>query len=207
MRLYGYWRSSSTWRVRIALAHKGLDAEMVAVHLRDGVQRSAEHTLRNPLQQVPVLELPDGRRLTQSVAMLEWLEQTHPQPALLPKDPFAAAQVRQAVEIINSGIQPLQNFKILGAIQDLGGDRMAWGRQVIHDGFVALEALCAATAAQHLIGDSVSFADVCLVPQVYNARRFSVDLAPFPTLSRVEAHCMSLPAFQRSHPDAQPDAE
>lgn len=207
MRLHGYWRSSSTWRVRAALALKGVSYEVVPVHLRNGDQRSDAHTALNPLQQVPVLELADGARLTQSVAILEWVDESFPEPPLLPAEPLARARVRQVVEIINSGIQPLQNFKILGAINDLGGDRMAWGRTVIHDGFVALEALLRSTSGEFCVGDRPTLADVCLVPQVYNARRFSVDLTPFPSLSAIDARCLALPAFAQSHPDRQVDAE
>lgn len=207
VRLYGYWRSSSTWRVRIGLAWKGLDVQVVPVHLRDGVQHSAAHDARNPMKQVPVLELADGTLLTESLAILHWLDEAFPEPPLLPADPLARARVRQAAEIINAGIQPLQNFQVLGRIGELGGDRMEWGRWVIAKGFDALERLAADHAGKHLVGDSISLADACLVPQMYNARRFSVDLAPYPTLVRADAAATALDAFVSSHPDRQIDAE
>lgn len=207
VRLYGYWRSSSTWRVRIGLAFKGLHVEVVPVHLRDGVQHSDAHGARNPMNQVPVLELSDGSYLTESLAILHWLDEAFPEPALLPPDPLARARVRQAAEIINAGIQPLQNFQVLGKISALGGDRMEWGRWAIAKGFDALEALAADHAGTYLIGDSVTLADVLLVPQMYNARRFGVDLAPYPTLVRADAAATALDAFVSSHPDRQIDAE
>ncbi len=207
MRLYGYWRSSSTWRVRIALHLKGLPVSHVPVHLRDGEQRGEAHRARNPLAQVPVLELHDGTRLTQSVAILEFLEERHPDPPLLPSEPRSRARVREAVEIVNSGIQPVQNFAVLQAVTALGGDKMAWAHDAIHRGFVALEALAARTAGAHLVGDAVSLADVVLVPQVYNARRFGVDLDAFPTLVRCDAALADHPAFSETHPSRMPDAE
>jgi len=207
MRLYAYWRSSTAWRVRIGLHHKGLPFEITSVHLRHGEQRQAPHLQRNPLGQVPVLELADGTRITQSLAILAYLEAAHPEPALLPAEPLARARAHQAAEIVNSGIHPLQNLSVLLAIQDLGGDRMAWARDVIHKGFVALESLARQTAGTYLVGDAVTLADACLVPQLYNARRFKVDLEPFPTLLRVEQACEQLPAFKAAHPSAQPDAD
>lgn len=207
MRLYGYWRSSSTWRVRLGLALKGIDVEHVPVHLRNGEQHADAHVARNPLHQIPVLELDDGTRLTQSVAILEYLDEAWPEPPLLPQDPLARARVREAVEIVNSGIQPAQNFAILQAVDALGGDRMAWGRDAIAKGFVALEALAGKTAGVYMVGDELTLADLLLVPQLYNGRRFSVDLTPFPTLLRVEATCEALPAFQAAHPSQQVDAE
>jgi len=206
VRLYAYWRSSSAWRVRIVLHHKGLPFAITSVHLREGDQHAPEHTARNAMAQIPVLELDDGTCLAQSVAILEYLEETHPEPAMLPADPIARARVRQAVEIINSGIQPLQNLAVLIAIDGLGGDRVAWSRDAIARGFVGLEALASQTSGRFLVGDQLTLADALLIPQLYNARRFKVDLAPFPTLLRVEANCTGLPAFQAAHPDAQPDA-
>lgn len=207
MRLYAYWRSSTSWRVRIGLHHKGLPFEIVSVHLRHGEQHSDDHVGRNPMHQVPVLELDDGTRLTQSIAILEWLEETHPEPPLLPRDPLARQRVRQLAEVVNSGIQPPQNFALLQAISELGADKMAWGRDVIGRGLAALESMATETAGTYLVGDAVSIADACLVPQLYNGRRFGVDLDAFPTLLRVEAACADLPAFQAAHPDQQPDAE
>lgn len=208
MKLYSYWRSSSAWRVRIALQLKDLPHELQAVHLvRDGgEQHQAAHVARNPMRQVPVLELDDGRLLTQSVAILEYLEERYPNPALLPSRPFQRAQVRQLVEVVNSGIQPLQNLRVLAAMAAAGGDRQAWGRSVVEEGLAALQALARPTAGRFLYGDSVTLADLMLVPQLYNARRFGCDLSALDLLLEVERECAGLPAFQRAHPDQQPDA-
>lgn len=208
MRLYGYWRSSSAWRVRIALEWKGLAWENVPVHLvaDGGQQHGPAHVARNPMRQVPVLELDDGRLLSQSVAIVEYLEETHPTPALMPADPYRRAVVRQLVEIVNSGIQPLQNLRVLAAMEAAGVDRVAWARQVIEPGLRALQDLARPHAGRFLVGDQPSLADVYLVPQLYNARRFGCDLVPLDLLTRVEQAAEGLPAFQRAHPDRQPDA-
>ena len=210
-RLHAYWRSSASWRVRVALAWKGLPYDVVPVHLvRDGgEQRSAAHRALNPMAQVPVLawqEAGEERRLSQSLAIIEYLEAVHPTPALLPADPYLAARARQLAEIVNAGIQPLQNIAVLGKVEALGADRLEWGCEVIATGLAALQASAAATAGDYLVGDAVSIADLCLVPQLYNARRFGVKLAPLATLTAIEARCAALPAFQAAHPDRQPDA-
>lgn len=211
LRLYGYWRSSCSWRVRIALAYKGLAYEHVAVHLLQagGEQHRAEYTAKNPLAQVPLLEVEttDGaRRVAQSLAIIELLEDLHPEPALLPREPFARARARQLAEMINAGIQPLQNLGVMKHVKSLGADPHVWARHFIARGLVALEAEAAATAGRFLVGDAPTVADLCLVPQLYNARRNDVDVAPFPTLLRVEAACATLPAFEAAHADRQPDA-
>lgn len=212
MKLYGYWRSSSAWRVRIALHHKQLSFENIPVHLVNdgGQQRKPEHTARNPMAQVPVLaveHLGEEHHLSQSLAILEYLEETHPEPALLPRDPVQRAKARQLAEMVNSGIQPLQNLRVLVALQSTYGvDRLVWGRSVIADGLAAVEAVAQHTSGAFLVGDTPSFADLCLVPQLYNARRFSVDLEPLPTLRAIEARCEALPAFAAAHPSQQPDA-
>lgn len=206
MKLYGYWRSSSTWRVRIGLHLKGAAFEVVPVNLLAGAQRDPAHLARNPRGQVPVLELDDGTLLYESLAILAWADAVWPNPALIPAAPLARARAWQAAEIVNSGIQPLQNLRVLQQIDALGGDRVAWAREVIDAGLVGLEALAAETAGAFLVGESPTIADIVLVPQLYNARRFGVDLAPYPTLLAVEAACERLPAFQAAHPDRQPDA-
>lgn len=208
MKLYGYWRSSSAWRVRIALEHKALPYDNIPVHLvaDGGQQNSLEHVGRNPMRQVPVLELDDGRCLTQSVAIVEYLDERYPTPPLLPPEPFLRACTRQLVEVVNAGIQPLQNLRVLQAIDAAGGDRAAWGRQVIDEGLTALQALARRHAGRFLVGDELSLADLYLVPQLYNARRFRCDLTGLDLLLSVEQSCQELPAFQRAHPDRQPDA-
>lgn len=208
MKLYGYWRSSSSWRVRLALEWKGLPYEYAAVHLlRDGGEQHTEaHLARNPMGQIPVLELADGTQLSQSLAILEYLEEIHPSPALLPEDPIERATARQLAEIVNAGIQPLQNLAILQTIKGYGADEKAWAARWVSKGLEAFEKVAASSSATYSVGDSVSIADVCLVPQLYSARRFAVDLEPYPNLRRIEEACAALPAFQAAHADRQPDA-
>jgi maleylpyruvate isomerase len=213
MKLYGYWRSSCSWRVRIGLNWKRQTFSYVPVHLlKDGGQQKSEaYTSLNPMQSVPLLEVEDGGRLVhlaQSMAILEYLEERWPEPPLLPKDRLARARVRQASEIVNSGIQPFQNTAVQKRVKhELHGDEKAWARHFITHGLTALESLLKATAGRYAVGDQVTLADCMLVPQLYHARRYDVDLAPFPTLTRVEAACAALPAFQAAHADLQPDAE
>jgi maleylpyruvate isomerase len=212
VKLFGYWRSSSAWRVRIALAHKGLPFETHPVHLvRDGgEQHSPAYRAINPMEEVPTLEVEEGgrpRRLSQSLAIIGYLERIAPSPALIPADPFAAARAWQLAEMVNAGIQPLQNSAVLQRVKnELRGDEQAWARHFIRRGLAALEALAPDTAGRFLVGDAVSVADVCLVPQLYNARRYGLDVGPYPTLLAVEKSCVGLPAFADSHPDRQPDA-
>jgi maleylpyruvate isomerase len=212
MKLYGYWRSSSTWRVRIGLELKGIAYESVPVHLLKGEQRSADYRDRNPMQQVPLLEFEvDGttRRISQSLAILEYLEESHPQPPLLPGDAWTRARVRELAELINSGIQPLQNSGVLEFIGSVAPqvERAVWAGHFITRGLTALEGLASERAGRFLVGDQLTLADVCLVPQLFMARRFGVDVEPFTTLRRVEDACRGLPAFERTHPTRQPDAE
>ncbi|HEX4404908.1 MAG TPA: maleylacetoacetate isomerase [Polyangia bacterium] len=214
MKLYSYWRSTSTWRVRIALAWKGLPHEIEPVHLLDGGGRQHDEAFRalNASAQVPVLVLdergPDGapRRLSQSMAILEYLEERYPAPQLLPADTWLRARARQLAQICVSGIQPLHNLTTINRVKESGGDEGAWVRHFIERGLASLERTATDTAATFLVGDSVSFAEVCLVPQLYAARRYGVALAPFPTLTRVEATCAALPAFKTAHADVQADA-
>jgi maleylpyruvate isomerase len=213
LRLYGYWRSSCSWRVRIALNLKGLPYEYVPVHLlQDGGQQHSEaHRARNPMRTVPVLELPDAsgkpQYLSQSLAILEYLEECHPTPALLPQDPLARARVRMLAEMVNSGIQPLQNLSVMQHVKgQLAQDDKAWSAHWITRGLTALQQSVQESAGRYCVGDSVSFADVCLIPQLYASRRFGVDPAAFPVLSRIEAECEKLPAFQAAHASRQPDA-
>jgi len=157
-----------------------------------------------------MLEWEEGgttRRLTQSMAILDYLEQRFPAPPLLPADPFLRARARQLAEMVNSGIQPFQNLSTLGYIKSIGVDDRAWIQHFLPRGLTALEKAVQETAGKFCVGDAPSFADVYLVPQLYGARRFKIDLAPFPTLVRIDAACEALPAFQAAHPDRQPDAE
>jgi maleylpyruvate isomerase len=213
MKLYSYWRSSSAWRVRIALNVKGLAYEYEAVNLSPEVrgQTSADYALVNPLQQVPTLEWEDKGatlRLTQSVAIVEYLEELQPQAALLPRNTLLRARVREAVEIVNSGIQPLQNTWTIGEVRQLAGEAavVPWMTKAMLRGLRALEAHAEKYAGRCLIDDAVTLADVYLAPQLYNARRFGIDVAQFPRLAAVEQHVSGLEAFSKARPELQPDA-
>ncbi|HEY1097801.1 MAG TPA: maleylacetoacetate isomerase [Myxococcota bacterium] len=212
VRLHGYWRSSSAWRVRIALNVKGIAFEHIGVNIAPGKdeQKSDAFRAKNPLAQVPILAFVggglDGRTLTQSLAVIELLDELVPTPALLPSTAWGRAQARMLAEIVNSGTQPLQNLTVQGQIKSLGGDVNAWLLRVIGDGLTALEHAAQQSAGRYLVGDDVSVADCCLVPQLYGARRFNVPLEAYPTLLAVEANCAALPAFAAAHPDVQPDA-
>jgi maleylpyruvate isomerase len=210
--LYGYWRSSCSWRVRIALAYKGAPHAYRPVNLvRDGgEQLRDDYRTKNPMAQVPLLEFEQGgavRRVSQSVAIIELLEDLFPAPPLLPADPYLRAKARQLAEMINSGTQPMQNTATLKCVRDeLGGDEKAFARRFIASGLAAFQAAASELSGRFCVGDQVTVADVFLVPQLYNARRYEVDLAPLSTLTRIEAACMELPAFQAAHADRQVDA-
>ncbi|XXF77076.1 maleylacetoacetate isomerase [Myxococcaceae bacterium GXIMD 01537] len=212
LRLYGYWRSSCTWRVRIALNFKGLEYAYTPVHLtKDGGEQNTEqYRAINPMRMVPTLEWNDSgmvRRLGQSLAIMEYLEELVPTPALLPREPLERARVRMLSEMVNSGIQPLQNLSVLQHVKgELKGDERAFAAHWNQRGLTALETAVKETAGTYCLGERVTLADVCLVPQLYGARRFGVDLTPYPVLTRIEAACNSLPAFQAAHADRQPDA-
>jgi maleylpyruvate isomerase len=208
MKLYGYWRSSCTYRVRIALALKGLAYEVLPVNLLEAEQRADGFVAMNPIGQVPVLELPDGSRLTQSIAILEYLEETHPEPALLPREPLSRARVRQLTELVSSGIQPLQNFSVMQRLKNEHGvDAKAWSAFHIRRGLLAYQQLAESTAGELSVGDSPTFADCALIPQLYNARRFGIDVeGELPLLARIDARAAAMEAFRAAHPDRQPDA-
>ena len=211
LRLWSYWRSSSSWRVRIGLALKGIAHETRPLDLLAGEQRSEAHRARSPLGQIPVLEVEEGGRIlriAQSMAILEWLEERFPDPPLLPADRDGRARVRALAEHVNSGIQPLQNAMVLRMLKEKvpGWDR-EWARFHIGRGVEALErAVGDGGAGRFCHGDAPGLADCYLVPQLYNARRFGVDLAPFPTLRRIEGACLALAPFQAAAPERQPDA-
>jgi maleylpyruvate isomerase len=210
MRLFGYHRSSATYRVRIALHHKRIPFETVPVAIRAGEQRSPSHLARNPLGQVPVLEIDQGGRpvyLAQSLAIIEYLEELSSGYPLLPTEPVARARARELAEIVNAGTQPLQNSPVLEHLEnDLHVDAKAWARRYIRRGLEALEARARLTAGAFLVGDAPSIADVCLVPQVFNARGLDVALDGLETLVRIERDCLALPGWDDAHPSRQPDA-
>ena len=207
IKLYNYWRSSASWRVRIALAYKKVDYEYRAVNLMSQENRRDEYTALNPIGQVPTLVLDDGRQLSQSMAILEYLEETVPRPSLLPADPYLRGRVRQLAEIINSGIQPFQNLPLIARYTEHGIDAKKTVAGDIERGLHAVQQIAQPIAGKFLVGDEVSFADVCLAPQLNAARRFGLDVAAWPLLARVEEACNALPAFQAAHADRQPDAE
>ncbi|KAF0312918.1 Maleylacetoacetate isomerase [Amphibalanus amphitrite] len=206
MILYSYFRSSCSWRVRIALAVKRIDYEYHPVNLLKGDQLAEDYDKINPMKQVPSLQV-NGKTLTQSISILEYLEETHPEPPLLPKEPIERAKVREICELIGSGIQPVQNLAVLKKVAALAGDeaKKQWGHDAIARGFRALEPLLADCAGSCSVGDSVTLADCCLVPQIFNANRFGVDMSQFPTISRVGAHLDTLEPFKAAHPTKQPD--
>jgi maleylacetoacetate isomerase len=214
MRLYDYFRSSAAYRVRIALNVKGVAPdERTYVHLRMGSQRAQDYLALNPQGLVPALELDDGSVLAQSLAIIEYLDETRPEPPLLPPDPVARARVRAIALSIACEIHPLNNLRVLNyLIGTLGVSREqkdGWYRYWIDVGFEALEKTLARDAAtgRFCHGDAPTLADVCLVPQMANARRFEIDLSPYPTLIRIESACNALPAFAQAAPARQPDAE
>lgn len=212
VKLYNYWRSSSSYRVRLALEFKQLEYEYVAVSLLQGEQHQPTHKARNPWGSVPVLEVEDGGKtlhIPQSIAILEYLEERYPEKPLLPKAPAERAVVRSLVELVNASIQPFHNLSTLNYVKDVvKGDSKAWAEHWIGKGLEALEAQAAKTAGQFLFGDGFTLADVCLVPQLFGGRRFATVAAEkYPTLLRVEANCLALPFVAKAKPDAQPDAQ
>jgi len=213
MQLYTYFRSSAAWRVRIALALKGLSATPHFVHLQQGggQQHTPAFRARNPLGVVPVLEADDGAVLTQSLAIIEWLEETHPNPPLLPADPVSRARVRAVALTIACDIHPLNNLRVLRylthAMDQSDEARDRWYHHWIAEGLGALETMLRdAGPGPFCFGDTPSLADVCLVPQMANARRYKCPLDAYPTLQRAEAAALSSSAFRDTAPEHQPDA-
>ena len=204
--LHDYFRSSAAYRVRIALNLKGVDYESRPVDLRTGAQKGVDYRSLNPQGFVPMLEI-DDHRLTQSLAIIVYLDQRYPEPPLMPADPVDQAHVRALSLSIACDIHPLNNLRVL---KYLGGTlgveeekRDSWYRHWVTEGFTALEALAAQRSGSFLFGNSLTLADLCLVPQMYNARRFDVPLDAFPTLLRADATANALPAFAEAHPDKQ----
>ncbi|TPE60433.1 maleylacetoacetate isomerase [Sandaracinobacter neustonicus] len=208
MILHGYFRSGAAWRVRIGLHWKGVSYQDVALNLRTGEQTSAQWRARNPQAMVPALELDDGTLLTQSLAILEWLEETRPNPPFLPADPLARARIRAVALAIAADTHPVQNLRVLKRVEDLAGPDAArqWAQDTIATGLAAVEALIAPHAGPYAFGTQPTLADIVITPQLFNARRFGVDLAPFPLLLAAESACAELPAFQAARPEVQADA-
>jgi len=211
VKLYSYFRSSAAYRVRIALNLKGLPYDIESIHLiKDGGHNyRPEFRAINPQMRVPALVTDTGETLIQSLAIIEYLDETHPDPPLLPKDPIARAKVRAIADLIACDIHPLNNTSALRYLKrGLGQEQStidAWYHHWVATGFEALAALL--TPGPYACGDRVTLADLCLVPQVYNARRLKVPLEKFPKIIAVDAACLALPAFDRARPENQPDAE
>lgn len=214
MKLYTYFRSSAAYRVRIALNLKGLPYEAAPVHLlrNGGEQLAAGYRAINPSALLPALE-DEGQVMHQSLAIIEYLEETHPQVALLPADPVGRARVRALALTVACDTHPLTNLRVLkhltGPLGLSEADKLAWYRHWLGEGMAMLEAHLANDSAtgRFCHGDTPTLADCCLVPQVFNAKRFELDMAPYPTIARIHAACAELPAFQAAHPSQQPDAE
>jgi maleylacetoacetate isomerase/maleylpyruvate isomerase len=211
VKLYTYFRSSAAFRVRIALNLKKLGYEPVFVHLAKGEHRAPAYAKVNPQALVPTLELDDGTRLNQSLAIIEYLDETHPQPALIPRDGKARAKVRSLSLLIASEIHPVNNLRVLQHLKRALGQNEdqinTWYRHWIADGLAKLEAELGSSKGKFCHGDSPTMADCCLVPQIFNAQRYQSDLAPYSNVMRIFEACMKLDAFDRAQPSKQPDAE
>lgn len=208
MKLHTYWRSTTSYRVRIALNLKGLAYEPVPVDLVAGDQHDAGYVALNPGHGVPTLVLDDGTVLTQSMAILDWLEETRPDPALLPGDPVARAQVRAAALTIAADVHPVNNLRVVARLKSMGHDQddaVAWMNDWMTRGFTAFDRLIAPDTT-FCFGDTPGLADLCLVAQLYNAHRWGCDLAPFARLTGIERRCLEIDAFDRARPENQPDA-
>lgn len=206
--LHGYFRSTASYRVRIALNLKGVDHALVSHHLRKNEQRSPDYLAINPQGLVPALNV-GGHVLTQSLAICEYLDEVYPEPALLPSDPVARARVRAAAQLIACDVHPLQNLGVLDRLRTAGLAEeavIAWARGTIEDGLEALSVLLAGAAGPFCFGDRPTLADICLVPQLFNARRFGVGLR-WQRIEQIEAACLEIEAFRNAAPENQPDAE
>jgi maleylpyruvate isomerase len=208
--LHNYWRSSASYRTRIGLGLKQIAYEYVAVNIAIGEQLTGSYRAKNPIAQVPTLEITedDGRRivLTQSLAILEYLDERFPEPSILPRDPYLRARVRMLSEITNAGTQPMHNLVTLRRIKQLGADERAWAHQFVAEGVAAFARAADDVAGLFCVGDTPTLADCCLVPQLFAARRFQVEIDRFDRLLSIEARCLAHPAFAAAMPHHQPDA-
>jgi maleylpyruvate isomerase len=208
LRLHGYFRSAASWRVRIALNLKGVAAEHVFHHLRRGEQRAPDYLALNPQGLVPTLQTPEGDAITQSLAIVEWLDETHPEPPLLPADPLERARVRAFALVLAADTHPIQNLGVLARLRGMGVPEeqvQGWAAAVNAAGLAACESLV--RPGPFCFGATPGLADLCLVPQLGNARRFGADVSAVPKLLAVEAACNALPAFADAAPARQADAE
>jgi maleylacetoacetate isomerase/maleylpyruvate isomerase len=208
--LHSYWRATAPYRVRIGLNLKGLAYDYAGVNLVTGDQHGEAYKALNRQELTPALVTGEGQVLTQSLAILEWLEEVHPVPPLLPADPFERATVRAMAAIVACDIHPLNNLRIQQQLTAMGIDdagRLAWSQRWIEDGFAALEPMIATHTAGFSFGAEPTLADCCLIPQIYSAERYKVDLSPYPAIRAVAGRCAGHPAFAAAHPDRQPDAK
>ncbi|KAI7863264.1 glutathione transferase zeta 1 [Spinellus fusiger] len=204
--LYGFYRSSASWRVRLALKWKGVAYESFCVDLVKTEQKSEKYLAMNPNGKVPSFVTKEGEIIYQSMAILEYLEEVYPERPLLPKHPLERAQVRLICQLVSCDIQPLQNPSVVAAVG--GSDltkRLEWAQRVIGSGFIALEKKLESTAGIYCVGNQVTMADFCVVPMVHNAEKFKLDLTPFPLITRINNTLMALEEFQQTHPFSQSD--
>lgn len=212
MKLYGYWRSSASYRVRIALNLKQIPYETIPVHLlkAGGEQKTEAYQQLNPARLVPTLVTDDGEHLNQSLAIIEYLDAIAPEPRLIPEDPLTAARVRTLALDMSADLQPITNLRILqyltGELNQPDETKLRWIQHWVAQAFQAFEQRLGQTAGRYCVGDQVTLADICLVPQVYNAQRFGIDLAPYPRIQQIVAALNELPAFVDAKPEAQIDA-
>ena len=210
MKLHGYFRSAASYRVRIALNLKGLAAQHLPHHLRKGEQRDPAYLRLNPQGFVPTLETDSGEALMQSLAIIEWLDETHPEPPLLPGDRMRRARIRGFAQVLACDTHPLQNLKVLGRLREFGlpeENVTGWAAKVNRDGLAACETLIGDEPGPFCFGAAPTLADICLVPQLGNARRFGVDVTAFPRLLQAEAAARAMSAFADAAPERQIDAE
>jgi maleylacetoacetate isomerase/maleylpyruvate isomerase len=210
MKLYSYWRSTTSYRVRAALNLKDLSYETISVDLVAGDQRSEKYSAINPGLGVPTLVLDDGTTLTQSMAILDYIDAVYPAPRLMPKDPLERARVLAVAQSVATDIHPVNNLRIISQLKKRFGtsaeDAADWMNHWMHEGLTAIESLLPDNDG-FAFGNAPNIADICIVAQVYNARRWGLDLSPFSKIERIESACLDLPAFVEAHPDKQPDAK
>ena len=206
MKFYSFHSSSGAYRVRIALNLKEMKPQMICIDLTKAEQKTPEYEAINPLMQIPAFVTDEGQVLTSSLAIMEYLEETHPHPMLMPKKPLDRARVRAIIDSMVADIAPINNLKIRKYIKDvLGRDEKEWIQHWTHSGLAGVEKLVAASAGRYCFGDNITLADCVLVPQLFHAQRFGCDLSAYPTLTRVDATLGEHPAFSEAHPSRQPD--